>query len=158
MIKQSSFLLLILLLSNICSALPMPLASNAVEAPTKTCSLFFDSQIVLNNILLAETAKQRVQGLANRENVNTGMLFVVPQSRQLSFWMKDTKVPLTIGFIDERGILFQIEDMQPETKTAHFSKRKANRALELPTGQFQQYGLKEGARLLNIQCKLQKFN
>lgn len=153
MIKRFLFIFLILLASNFSYALPMPLATDAAEVPIRICSLFFDNQVVLNDILLAETPKQRSKGLSGDRPFNRGMLFVVPEAKRLSFWMKDTKVPLTIGFFDERGVLFQIEDMQPETKTAHSSKRKANKALELPTGQFQQYDLQIGSRLLDVRCK-----
>ena len=63
------------------------------------------------HMLLAEVAlrpEDRVQGLMHRPNLseNSGMLFVYENAAHLSFWMKNTFIPLSVAFIsDNRRIL-----------------------------------------------------
>ena len=42
-----------------------------------------------------------------------GMLFVFPVPSSPSFWMKDTLIPLDIGFFDEDGVLIGVLTMDP---------------------------------------------
>ena len=42
-----------------------------------------------------------------------GMLFAWDSPVQVSFWMKDTLIPLDIGFFDESGSLFLVVSMVP---------------------------------------------
>ena len=72
---------------------------------------------------------------------NHGMLFIYEDPRILSFWMKNTQIPLSIGFFDAEKILTQIEDMDPPknglTKLPlHRSKVLSKYALEMPKGWF----------------------
>jgi uncharacterized membrane protein (UPF0127 family) len=50
----------------------------------------------------ATTAEQREIGLMNRKSLDTGsgMLFIFPEERPLSFWMKNTLIPLDIIYFD----------------------------------------------------------
>ncbi len=45
--------------------------------------------------------KERTIGLMFREKLDSdhGMLFIYPQEQNLSFWMKNTRIPLSIAFI-----------------------------------------------------------
>ena len=51
---------------------------------------------------LALTNQERALGLMNRENLpsSQGMLFIFDEERVLSFWMKNTLIPLDIVFIN----------------------------------------------------------
>ena len=53
---------------------------------------------------VADTERLRRKGLMFRKpgelSASQGMLFIYPRSEQLSFWMKDTYIPLDIIFID----------------------------------------------------------
>ena len=51
-----------------------------------------------------------------------GMLFVFERPEPLSFWMKNTFIPLSIAFLDANGRILNIEDMAPQTETTHWSK------------------------------------
>ena len=54
---------------------------------------------------IARTRAQRTLGLMHREHLdwNAGMLFVFRKDQILSFWMKDTSIPLSIAFLDKNG-------------------------------------------------------
>ena len=99
-------------------------------------------KIAINgNILdveLANTPLKRSLGLMYRKELpfNSGMLFVFPQSKNLSFWMKDTHIPLSIAYIDENGFIKNIENMNPEDITSIKSKSPCRFALEVNQGWF----------------------
>ena len=67
------------------------------------------------NVELARTAHDRVLGLMHRLRLqdDEGMLFVFPKSSQLSFWMKDTRIPLSIAYICKDGNILNIENLEP---------------------------------------------
>ena len=54
---------------------------------------------------VADTARKRGWGLMYRNELGTdeGMLFVFPDERDQSFWMKNTPLSLDIIFMDTRG-------------------------------------------------------
>ena len=118
----------------------------------RVCSLHFSNKVVLTDIPLAETQEQQTKGLSGRLDIGQGMLFRFPYPEQLTFWMRNTLVPLSIGFFDEQGRLFKIEEMQANTDDLHFSGQEAIDALELPQGQFQTLGLPVGTKLLERRC------
>jgi len=124
----------------------------AKDNTLKLCTLVFDKNIVLQNVPLAENEEQQKQGLSGKDSVGIGMLFSKSEPLYLTFWMKNTKVPLSVGFFSENGELFQIEDMQPETQTLHHSIQPTKYALELPLGKFAAYGLKIGSKLNSVRC------
>ena len=95
---------------------------------------------------IADTAEKRAAGLMFRENLaeDSGMLFVFNKPERISFWMYNTVVPLSIAFIDEKGIILQIEDLKPKDLTPIASKNKVLYALEVNKGWFEQNKIKEG--------------
>ena len=71
---------------------------------------------------LAVTPDERQKGLSERPELarRSGMLFVYPreQGPDNSFWMYRTRIPLTILFLDEQGVVRAIQDMDPCLKEA----------------------------------------
>ena len=64
----------------------------------------------------AVTPKEWSRGLQHRAHMaaNEGMLFIYPKAHRLSFWMKDTLLPLDILFFDSDGALINVyHDVQP---------------------------------------------
>jgi hypothetical protein len=62
-------------------------------------------------------------------------------------WMKNTLIPLSVAFLDARGTIINIADMQPQSERTHCAARPARYALEMNRGWFAQRGLKPGTRL-----------
>lgn len=98
---------------------------------------------------IADTGLARRTGLMNRDSLpaDQGMLFSYDQPRELSFWMKNTKIPLDIAFVDEDGTIFQIEQMQPLDEDHTVSIRAARFALEMNQGWFKKHGVRVGDKI-----------
>lgn len=98
---------------------------------------------------LATTEPQRERGLMFRSSLppDGGMLFVFPASELHGMWMKNTLVGLSVAFIDEHGVITNIEDMQPRTLDVHAASRPVRYALEMPLGWFTRRELAAGMRI-----------
>jgi uncharacterized protein len=101
------------------------------------------------------TPEQRALGLMHRFSLKPdhGMLFVFERSEPLSFWMKNTFIPLSIAFIDADGRIVNIDDMKPQTEDTHWSKGPALYALEMRKGWFAEKGIGPGAMVKGIPVK-----
>lgn len=136
---------------------PLLAAAQAVEADAppamRHCQVVFDNGASLAAVPLAETGEQQMRGLSRRHDVASGMWFAFAAPQPLRFWMRDTWQPLSIGFIDEAGVIFQITDMQPETLDIHASSRAGVAALELPRGGFASLGVQIGSRVSLQHCR-----
>lgn len=95
---------------------------------------------------VAANQTDRSQGLMNRRSMaaNQGMIFAFPQTATHCFWMKNTPLPLSIAFLDEKGAIINIDEMVPETEDNHCPTRPARFALEMNAGWFKAKGLKPG--------------
>jgi uncharacterized protein len=122
-------------------------------APIEVCNLYFANGVVLSGVPEAKTIAQITTGLSDRKDVGAGMLFSWEKPEPRVFWMHNTLVPLTIGFFDETGLLFALEEMAAETENFHYSGLPALHALELAQGQFEMRGLGVGQRLVGRDCK-----
>lgn len=95
---------------------------------------------------VANTQESRSQGLMFRRSMkeNHGMLFVFDYESQVSFWMKNTRLPLSIAFIAADGTIRQIEDMEPESLSSVAAERNVLYALEVNQGWFRENGIEAG--------------
>lgn len=102
---------------------------------------------------VAANQADRSQGLMHRRSMpqNHGMIFVFPVSAVHCFWMRNTPLPLSIAFLDEKGVIIDIDEMAPETDTSHCPSRPARFALEMNAGWFKAKGLKPGAAIGGIE-------
>ena len=98
---------------------------------------------------LARTPSERGLGLMYRRQLpeDYGMLFVFPEEDYLTFWMKNTHIPLSIAFISTEGTITQIESMEPLSLSSHDSKEKARYALEMLEGWFERHNVKVGDKV-----------
>ena len=102
---------------------------------------------------VADTQLSRSRGLMHRESLeeNTGMLFVFPDVGHYSMWMKDTYIPLSVAFINEYGVILNIADMWPQTRTAHDSSGIAKYALEMNIGWFSARKIAAGTQVVGLE-------
>ena len=115
-----------------------------------------EGTIVTITIEVADDAAERANGLMFREELpaDHGMLFLYPQEQILSFWMKNTFIPLDILFFDADGVFVSSTTMQPCTGDpckSYLSATPAQYALEVPAGFTQKYAVGKGWR-----CRLEQ--
>ncbi len=98
---------------------------------------------------IAATPETQQLGLMFRDSLpeNRGMLFVYPESQQLVFWMKNTVLPLDIAFVDEAGVIREIQSMEPLSEDLHRSLEPVRYALEVNRGWFRRHGVQVGDTL-----------
>ncbi len=101
------------------------------------------------DIEIADTEETRVRGLMFRESIpeSQGMLFVFEESSVRAFYMRNTTVPLSIAYIDERLVIREIYDMEPFSPESVFSRNPVMYALEVNQGAFGRWGISVGDRL-----------
>lgn len=73
-----------------------------------------------------------------------GMLFVMPDSRQQSFWMANCPLGLDIGFISPGGKLLNIQNGKPFDESPLPSKGPAKYVLEMKAGSLKRLGVVPG--------------
>ncbi len=95
---------------------------------------------------VANKPSTRSAGLMFRKEMDpdNGMLFVFADNTQRAFWMKNTLIPLSIAFINEKGVILNILEMPPETENSFFSNGPAKYALEMNAGWFERNKMKPG--------------
>jgi len=101
---------------------------------------------------VADTPAERERGLMGRQSLasDDGMVFVFPKNSNDAFWMKDTLIPLSIAFYDDRGRIVSLLDMEPcrAEPCPLYSPGAAYRgALEVNRGAFDRWGVRVGDRL-----------
>ena len=101
---------------------------------------------------IATRPEQRRRGLMFRESLpeDHGMLFVFEREAPLSFWMRNTKIPLTIAFADAAGRIVRIADLEPFDERRVPSGRPARYALEMRRGWFRDHAVFEGDRIRGL--------
>ncbi|HEY0065136.1 MAG TPA: DUF192 domain-containing protein [Telluria sp.] len=134
------------LLATTSSALLLLAAGSALAQQTPFGSAQLSAGMHLIKAEVAANDPQRQQGLMFREKMdaNHGMVFVFEGTNGQCMWMKNTPLPLSVAFIDEKGKIVNIEDMQPQTLESHCSTKPVRYALEMNLGWFKQKNIKPG--------------
>jgi uncharacterized membrane protein (UPF0127 family) len=99
---------------------------------------------------IARTEEERARGLKFRKMLprDEGMYFLFDEERQLSFYMRDTRIPLSIAFIRSNGVIESVADMIPLDERSVYSKGSAQFALEANRGWFEKHGIGVGDRVV----------
>lgn len=95
---------------------------------------------------LACTDPEQQKGLMFRKELSQdqGMLFVFERESRLSFWMKNTYVPLSVAYIDAAGKIVDIQKMQPLDESPRPANAPAQYALEMNQGWFETHAIQVG--------------
>ena len=98
---------------------------------------------------VVSTDADRARGLMFREKLgrDEGMLFVFDQPAYQSMWMKNTLIPLSVAFLDAKGTILSIHDMQPRTLDSHMSAGPSVYAIETNLGWFAERRIGPGAKV-----------
>jgi len=125
-------------------------SSQGIDKPNpklKTVTLTIGEATVKAEVAMTETERNR--GLMYRTSLRDGegMLFVFDRDQQVSFWMKNTKLPLSIAYIISDGTIIQILDLVPYSEEPRPSARSIRYALEVPQGWFGRAGVKVGDKV-----------
>lgn len=128
-----------------------PEEANLPPAPTKpqpklpTLPLFIGT-----NELSAEIARNYTEistGMMWRTNMAEmeAMLFVFPSPRQVSFYMRNTLLPLSCAYISPEGVILELHNMKPRDLTSiKASTDQVQYVLEVNQGWFQRHNVSTG--------------
>jgi uncharacterized membrane protein (UPF0127 family) len=99
---------------------------------------------------VAATRDARTRGLMWRTSLaeGVGMLFIFPTEEPLTFWMKNTLIPLDMIFISkDRVIVGIVAEAEPKTLTSRGPGADAKYVLEVPSGWSAKLGLRAGLQV-----------
>jgi len=105
---------------------------------------------------VADTPQASENGLMFRDSLpeDHGMLFIFDQPKKASFWMRNTKIPLSIAYADSDGKILEIKSMNPLDETVIPSRSdEVAYALEVNQGWFTRHGINSGAKIDGIPRK-----
>jgi uncharacterized membrane protein (UPF0127 family) len=124
----------------------------AKEAPHKTVEDRFPIKIgdQVVQMQLALQAEEQQRGLMFRKTMgeDEGMLFVFAAPQPQYFYMRNTVLPLDIGYCDSAGELKEIYPMYPlDEHTVGSRSHGIQFCLEMNQGWFARHGVKPGAKL-----------
>ncbi len=99
---------------------------------------------------IADTVQSRARGLMHREQMprGAGMLFVYDRPQTVSFWMRNTLIPLDIIFMDDTGTVARVHaDAVPLDETAIPGGGNIKFVLEINAGLAGAFGIAPGTEL-----------
>ncbi|TAJ94047.1 MAG: DUF192 domain-containing protein [Gammaproteobacteria bacterium] len=120
-------------------------------APLKTLIVRTAERDIRYRVEIADDDASRTRGLMDRKYLpeDQGMLFDFHADEQLSFWMKNTYIPLDMLFIDGRGVIRRIvPNTEPLSTRAIPSGQPARYVLELNARQAERQNIKVGDSIL----------
>ncbi|MDR7031980.1 DUF192 domain-containing protein [Mesorhizobium sp. BE184] len=97
-------------------------------------------------IEIADDVAERSAGLMYRETMadDHGMLFVYDHTQAVSFWMKNTPMPLDLVFIAEDGRIRAIKKGEPQSEAVIAPDEPVRFVLELKAGTAARQGIEDG--------------
>ena len=108
------------------------------------------SEVYRGEIEVADTPEEQAQGLMYRDSMkdSQGMLFLFDREEPLSFWMKNTRLPLDIIFIDnDKRVVSIAKNCKPYSLDPRESEKPARYVLELNGGLCERVGIVPGCRV-----------
>ena len=99
---------------------------------------------------VAALPEERELGLMFRNSLkeNEGVLFVFKEGSGQRFWMKNTRIPLDIGYLSTSGVLLEVHKAKPYDLSGVPSRSHDIKfVLELNAGGYKKLGIKIGSRI-----------
>ena len=106
--------------------------------------------LVSDNLFMVDIASDMNQskiGLSNRNlnKENYFMVFILDKPQKVSFWMKNTRIDLSIAFIDAENRIVEISNLKANSLKQKISKNNDIKyALEVPKGYFTENEIRVG--------------
>ena len=129
-------------------------ACQPIGAPieTATSPTYFPISVGGSELQLQLALKpaEQQKGLMYRESLDNdhGMLFLFDRPDKRGFWMRNTRIPLDIGYFDSSGQLLEIHKLFPYDETAVNSRsREVLIAVETNRGWYAANGIQVGDRI-----------
>ncbi len=105
---------------------------------------------------LADDPEERRVGLMNRTSLpsDTGMIFVYSREEPRSFWMKNTRIPLDMIFVDGDRQVINVEHAEPEPGTPDYALERyrsdgpAKYVIETNQGFADRHGIGNGTEVV----------
>jgi hypothetical protein len=140
------------------AALPQSAAPEPLSAfPQSMLAVKTSAGKVVNfKIWLADNQRREEQGMmfVRDMDIHTGMLFMFPENKRVSMWMKNTFVSLDLLFLDSHGKIDYIAASATPESTAIIGPSTPEYAvLELKGGACEQFGIKPGDRVIHSNFK-----
>ncbi len=123
------------------SATSLPTVSVTIASPQGSISPAFSMEV-------AATKESRTRGLMFRDSLasHEGMLFLFPQQQHLSFWMKNTLIPLDMVFVaGDWTVVGIVENAAPQTESPRYIDKPSQYVLEFKAGTAQRVGIVPGS-------------
>ena len=96
---------------------------------------------------IARSDPERQRGLMYREKLEPGrgMIFLFDRPQKLTFWMKNTYIPLDMVFIGaDKHVVYVEENAEPLTLTPRGPEENSQFVLEVPGGWARAHGVERG--------------
>lgn len=121
-----------------------------------TMKLWLGDKELVTELALTPVAVQT--GMMFRTNMpaNEGMLFVFSYPDRKAFYMKNTTVPLSAAYIDPKGAILEIHDLQPLNEQSVVAESdQVQFVLEVNQGWFKQHNIGPGTVIRTERGSLQ---
>ncbi len=128
-------------------------SGDCIASGENTVSIRTDGSEATFRVEVADTPDMLYRGLMYRDHLDEdkGMLFILTEGQQRSFWMKDTTIPLDIIFADREGRILGVVTMRPCKKDPCpvYPAPEASRfALEINSGLAEKHGIGIGNSMI----------
>ena len=112
----------------------------------------FEIQVGGKKLLLelAITPQKREKGLMFRDALQSGegMIFVFESPQPMRFWMKNTRIPLDIGYFSPEGRLKELHHGKPfDLSGMPSSSNSLQFVIELNAGDYKKLGIRMGDKI-----------
>ena len=100
---------------------------------------------LFSKIEVVSNSQERKLGLMYRENLpyDNAMFFIWEYKKRQCMWMRNTKIPLSVAFIDENYLIREIKELKPLNLDSVCSRSESIKfALEVNQGWFAEKNIK----------------